>query len=71
MMQESQGWMTPVLGLTKYFLGDVVFTWSLSEEEEEEEVIYVEQTIHKKKKIEQKERIWRRWGSRRDTLKAT
>lgn len=60
MMQESQGWMTPVLGLTKYFLGDVVFTWSLSEEDEEEEVIYVEQTIHKKKK---------NWAERKDMKK--
>jgi len=27
MTKESQGCMTPVLGLTKYFLGEVVLTW--------------------------------------------
>lgn len=31
MMQESHGWMIPVLGLTKYFFGDVVFTWFFEE----------------------------------------
>lgn len=27
MTHESQAWITPVLGLTKYFLGEVVLTW--------------------------------------------
>lgn len=39
MMQESHGWMTPVLGLTKYFFGDVVFTWLMKPKTQKKEAI--------------------------------
>jgi len=31
MIVESRGFIIPVFGLTKYFFGEVVFTWQINE----------------------------------------
>lgn len=50
MIQESHGWMTPVLGLTKYFFGDVVLTW-FGEGKHTKEEVTLEKKHHNNKLI--------------------